>query len=65
MFSTRNYDSSNPYGHLAITKEVNGMILPTTETGRKVKPYINRIDGVANISGTGGDTIEVFVPASS
>lgn len=65
MFSTRNYDASNPYGHLAITKEVNGMILPTTETGRKVKPYINRIDGVANISGTGGDTIEVFVPASS
>lgn len=59
MFSTRNLE------YLAITKEENGMILPTTETGRKVKPYINRIDGVANISGTGGDTIEVFVPASS
>lgn len=66
MFSTRTYNySSGRYGLLTITKEVNGMILPTTETGRKVKPYSNRIDGVANISGAGGDTIEVFVPASS
>lgn len=69
LYASRRIDTTNAflcsyYGtNRRTVRESNGSFYSYSNL-QTVKKYANRIDGVAESGGTGGDTISVFVPAS-
>lgn len=69
LYASRRIETTNAflcsyYGtNRRTVRESNGSFYSYSNL-QTVKKYANRIDGVAESGGTGGDTISVFVPAS-
>lgn len=69
LYVSRRIDTTNAflcsyYGTNRRTVRESGGSFYSYSNLQTVKKYANRIDGVAETGGTGGDTISVFVPAS-